>query len=629
MMPSSTRLARLSIISKRNDNTRREYSPLPASGRQIRIMKGSFHQLAPVRALFGGEGKQSLEQTFIRRFSQAVVLSVILLSLLTIYAARHLLIADMHDKGESIGRILSAVTLDAALTYDYATMERYVREVSDDPFVHSVRVTRADGEVLAIGGRGEAGKSHILQYPIRLGGEDFGSIDLSFSTARVERITWVIIGLSVLAILLLHVIGIYVTRLVLHRTVLSPLQRLRDSIQGVSTGRFERREEEKAPLEFAEIALAFNCMAGRLEKSFAELEDKRRNLIAERQKLTAIVTSMADGLFVTDVDGLITSFNPSAERISGYTREEALGRSCTEVFRSTLCRDACALAHDGEIMTGVETSLVTRDGRTRQVAVSSAVLYDERGERCGGVQTFRDITDEKRRHELFCRTEKLAAIGQLAAGIAHEINNPLANILGYAKLLRPEDDWPRIEGRRTVIVEQAEKCSRIVRGLLDYSRTSISKPEEVDLNLLVRHIFEIMELQLQKKEISLRAELGKLPPLTVDPRKLDQLFFNLFLNAVQAVDREGEIEIRTRAEKDTVFFTVADNGPGVPQEERCRIFDPFYTTKPVGQGTGLGLSICVGIIEELNGTIEVEKGPLGGALFSVSLPVHPSGEANR
>jgi PAS domain S-box-containing protein len=592
-------------------------------------MKGSFHQLAPVRALFGGEGKQSLEQTFIRRFSQAVVLSVILLSLLTIYAARHLLIADMHDKGESIGRILSAVTLDAALTYDYATMERYVREVSDDPFVHSVRVTRADGEVLAIGGRGEAGKSHILQYPIRLGGEDFGSIDLSFSTARVERITWVIIGLSVLAILLLHVIGIYVTRLVLHRTVLSPLQRLRDSIQGVSTGRFERREEEKAPLEFAEIALAFNCMAGRLEKSFAELEDKRRHLIAERQKLTAIVTSMADGLFVTDVDGLITSFNPSAERISGYTREEALGRSCTEVFRSTLCRDACALAHDGEIMTGVETSLVTRDGRTRQVAVSSAVLYDERGERCGGVQTFRDITDEKRRHELFCRTEKLAAIGQLAAGIAHEINNPLANILGYAKLLRPEDDWPRIEGRRTVIVEQAEKCSRIVRGLLDYSRTSISKPEEVDLNLLVRHIFEIMELQLQKKEISLRAELGKLPPLTVDPRKLDQLFFNLFLNAVQAVDREGEIEIRTRAEKDTVFFTVADNGPGVPQEERCRIFDPFYTTKPVGQGTGLGLSICVGIIEELNGTIEVEKGPLGGALFSVSLPVHPSGEANR
>jgi PAS domain S-box-containing protein len=571
---------------------------------------------------------QSLEQTFIRRFSFAVILSVIILSLLTIYAARHLLLADMHDKGESIGRILSAVTLDAALTYDYATMERYVREVSNDPFVHSVRVVRADGEVLAFSGSVEQ-KSHLLNYPIRLGGESFGSIDLSFSTARVERITWVIIGLSVLAIVLLHVVGIYVTRLVLEQTVLSPLHRLRESIQVVSTGSFARREEEEAPLEFAEIAAAFNSMAGRLEMNFAELEDKRRNLGAERQKLAAIVTSIADGLFVTDVDGIITSFNPSAERISGYPRKEAVGRSCKEVFRSTLCRDACALAHDGETMTGVETTLLTRDGRKRHVAVSSAVLYDDQGERCGGVQTFRDITDEKRRHELFCRTEKLAAIGQLAAGIAHEINNPLANIMGYAKLLRPEDDWSRIESRRAVIVEQAEKCSRIVRGLLDYSRSSGSKPEEVDLNRLIRHIFEVMEIQLQKKGIRLRADLGELPLLTVDPRKLDQLFFNLFLNAVQAVDLGGEIEIRTRAEKDTIYLAVADNGPGVPQDERCRIFDPFYTTKPVGQGTGLGLSICVGIIDDLNGTIEVENGPLGGALFAVSLPVRPSKEAKK
>jgi PAS domain S-box-containing protein len=509
-------------------------------------------------------------------------------------------------------------------------MERYVREVSGDPFVISVQVVRADGEILVAAGGSGGGSTYAQAYPIRLGGDTFGAIDLLFSTTRVEEITWLIIGLAVLAVALLHIVGIFVTRLVLQRTVLAPLGRLRAAIQLVSTGRFERRvEEQDAPLELAEIGAAFNGMAARLEKSFTEIEEKGRTLASERQKLAAIVASMADGLFVTDEEGVILSFNPSAERITGYAAEEALGKICKDLFRSPLCRDACALAHDDETMTGVETTLVTKDDRVRDVAVSSAVFYDDQDERCGGVQTFRDITEEKRRHELFCRTEKLAAIGQLAAGIAHEINNPLANIMGYATLLRQGDDWPRIESRRAVILEQAEKCSRIVRGLLDYSRTSGSEPETVDLNRLVRHVLDITANQLKEKEISLRMDLGDLPPLTADPRKLDQLFFNLLLNAVQAAASGGAVEISTRAENGSVFLAVADNGPGVPPEARCRIFDPFYTTKPVGQGTGLGLSICAGIIDELNGTIQVEDGPLGGALFTVSLPVHQVAEGQQ
>jgi two-component system, NtrC family, sensor kinase len=168
-----------------------------------------------------------------------------------------------------------------------------------------------------------------------------------------------------------------------------------------------------------------------------------------------------------------------------------------------------------------------------------------------------------------------------------------------------------------------------VRRLLDYSRSSSSDPENVDLNRLIRQVIAVTEIQLQKKRIRLQVDLNEVPLLIVDPRKLDQLFFNLLLNAVQAVDQEGEIEIRTRLENDRAYLMVADNGPGVPPEERCRIFDPFYTTKPVGQGTGLGLSICVGIIDELNGTIEVDKAPQGGALFTVSLPVHQFREAEK
>jgi len=182
------------------------------------------------------------------------------------------------------------------------------------------------------------------------------------------------------------------------------------------------------------------------------------------------------------------------------------------------------------------------------------------------------------------------------------------------------DDAAKNHQRVAVIVEQARKCSEIVKGLLDYSRTSVSRPDEIDLNESVRKVVEVLQLQLDQKKTVLFLDLSPQPfMIFADSRKVEQLIFNLVLNAVQAIAVGGEILLRTWENLEMAHLLVQDNGPGVPEELRCRIFDPFVTTKPVGEGTGLGLAICAGIIDELDGLLELrDKGT--GAGFIISLP---------
>ena len=562
-----------------------------------------------------------LRHSFYKRFSLILVLSVIGISVMVIRVERVLLIRDLEDKGRSIAQILSSVTLDAILSHDYAGMERYANDIVSAGFVSGISVVRNDGEVLAGHPLVAASDTLITEYPIRMGNAPYGNVRIAFSTARIDTITWRIVYAAFAVVAILHVLGLILTNLVLNKTVVRPLNRLQQAIMKVAGGDLSEKIEPAGPSEFNNIAESFNTMATRLSGSFAELEESRSNLDLEQKKLAAIVASIADGLFVTDNEAIIISFNDSAEKISGYTKQEALGRKCEDLFRSSLCADACALRHTGETMENIETTMVTKDDRVLAVAVSSAILQDREGNWIGGVQTFRDITEEKKRHELYCRTEKLAALGQLAAGVAHEMNNPLGNIIGYAKMIKPGDPPGKIGQRVEVIVEQARKCSDIVKGLLDYSRTSISEPALFDLNEIVSKVAEVLELQINKKGIDLNLELATLPMVLADSRKVEQLVLNLVLNAVQAVEQGGRISLRTWQEEDMVRLAVKDNGPGIPTELRCRIFDPFFTTKPVGEGTGLGLSICAGIIDELNGLIDIETTNGSGACLIISLPV--------
>lgn len=235
--------------------------------------------------------------------------------------------------------------------------------------------------------------------------------------------------------------------------------------------------------------------------------------------------------------------------------------------------------------------------------------------------------NEELRHlqDELIRSERMAAVGQLAAGLSHEIDNPIGIILGFAELLAadmPEDD-PRREDLQTII-DESRRCKRIVRGLLDFSRPPVLGVVPTDVNEVVRATVGAAESQRLFKGVTVRTELADgTPALTADPDRLRQVFMNLLINAAQAMDGEGSIDVATGYDPETgvVGITFADTGPGIKDADMENVFEPFFTTKRPGEGTGLGLAICKRLLEEQGGTITATNRADGGAVFSVSLPV--------
>ena len=234
--------------------------------------------------------------------------------------------------------------------------------------------------------------------------------------------------------------------------------------------------------------------------------------------------------------------------------------------------------------------------------------------------------------EHLSRTEKLAALGQLAAGVAHEINNPLGGILVYSYLLL-EDLEPEAPERTQVekIIKEATRCKEIVQGLLEFSRHMPSKMMPLNINAVIEEVLSLMENHLQFQSIRLVQELDpRLPPVLGDKNKLEQVFINLLINSGESMQGEGRFTVSTAVapEDDRVLIRFQDTGSGIPEAYRSRLFDPFFTTKKVGKGVGLGLSISYGIIQKHLGRIYVERTGPEGTVFVIELPVHrPEPEA--
>ena len=235
------------------------------------------------------------------------------------------------------------------------------------------------------------------------------------------------------------------------------------------------------------------------------------------------------------------------------------------------------------------------------------------------------ITERKRAEGLLKESEKqllqsdkLATIGQLAAGVAHEINNPLGNISLYTQMLLKKTEDKNTEDKLKVINDEANRAAKIVKGLLDFARQSDPKLSPVDINKEIEKVLNIMNPQL--KDIKADAILSPLPSILADSGQIQQVIMNLLANSIQAITENGEIIVKTNASKDHIEIGISDNGCGIPGENLDKIFDPFFTTKEQGKGTGLGLSICYGVVKTHKGSIDVKSEVGKGTTFTIKLP---------
>jgi len=275
---------------------------------------------------------------------------------------------------------------------------------------------------------------------------------------------------------------------------------------------------------------------------------------------------------------------------------------------------------------------VTKDGRRITVDISRTDVRSPEGEVIGSTVIIKDVTEKMQLEQKIYNTEKLASIGILAAGVAHEINNPLAIILGFTELLqeRFEPGSPE-HGDLRIIAENGEHAKKIVEDLLGFARITEGLEDTVDVNHCVERVTSIVGNTLVTEKITLLVDVpDSLPTVCGDAREFQQVIFNLVNNAVAAMrGRGGTLAISATAAAGWVHLSVADTGAGIPDAVKPRIFDPFFTTKKVGEGTGLGLSLCYGIVSKYGGRItfssvsaEDAPGPAGtGTVFTVSMPV--------
>ena len=332
----------------------------------------------------------------------------------------------------------------------------------------------------------------------------------------------------------------------------------------------------------------------------------------------------SDAIMTFDSFGRFTTVNGAAEQISGYGHQELIGR----FFGPLLATESLprAVLEFRRALSGTagqfETIMIRKDGERRHLTVNYACPERSREVIC----MIRDATAEKQLQQQLIQAEKMAAIGQLVSGVAHEINNPLASISAFAQLMLSEKGLSDVQRHSVDVVRaEAKRASRIVHNLLTFARQHKAEKVTADVNGILRDTLELRMYELNVRGIQVVSELEEnTPPVTmVDVHQLQQVILNLITNAEQAMEaRPGErhkLTLRTRTLADMIRIEVDDTGGGVAKEAMHQLFNPFFTTKPTGKGTGLGLSISLGIVSEHNGRIWAEN-IVGGARFCVELP---------
>jgi two-component system NtrC family sensor kinase len=350
-----------------------------------------------------------------------------------------------------------------------------------------------------------------------------------------------------------------------------------------------------------------------------------------------VIQSSVDGIVVVDTKGHILIFNEGMERLTGYSAEEIMKDGHLSRFYDidTAKENMLKMRSDQHGPVGklnpTSMSITAKSGEKIQVSLSASIIRTE-GKEIGSVGAFTDIREilQMRKeledaHFQLVQSDKIASVGRMAAGVAHEINNPLAGVLIYSELIKEKfKDNSQLLEDVNEIIKQTLRCKKIVSELLEFSRQSIGKQSAFNLEELMDSCLSLLTKQVAFQDIRLSRKIEpNMPTMLGDIGQLQQVFTNLFINAADAMEGVGKLSIKAEylSTESKFVIQVADEGPGIPVEMRNKIFDIFYTSKPVGKGTGLGLSISQNIVNLHGGDIRFECPPEGGTTFIIELPL--------
>ncbi|MFH2000263.1 MAG: ATP-binding protein [Planctomycetota bacterium] len=350
-------------------------------------------------------------------------------------------------------------------------------------------------------------------------------------------------------------------------------------------------------------------------------------LMDERYRvLSRVFNSMIEGVLTLDMKGRITGMNRSAAALLRVREEDVHLEPVEKIFcfRDAEVWEVYWKAFEQCKRIEVNADLELPGDRVLPCSISLSPLDEDQGSYRGFAVTLKDRSAQIEIQHNLIQMEKLNSLGKLVAGFAHELNNPLTSVIGFAQLLLASRKKVRDHDEIAIIHQHALRCKKIIDNLLAFARKSSPQKVEVDINEIIVNTAELLKYQFERNNIQIHLELDDAAPFVrADPSQMQQVFVNLLENSrYELANREepGEIQMSTRVVDNRVVIKVADNGPGFTAENLDRIFDPFFTTKPGGEGTGLGLSLSYGFMQEHGGTLNARNLPAGGAEFEISIP---------
>ncbi len=599
-----------------------------------------------------------------------ILIVAVLMAAVTVVVERRqrmTIIDEVHRRGTALAEGLAGLSAGALVLYNFTALEQNVVRFDRETDVVYALILDRVGEVVAhsrapghvgltlsdsvslralaaapvvqetVGADGEA--LYDFAVPILVDGDHWGTVRVGLSRRRVdEQIAGTRRELIALAVVAL-VLGGLATAMVARR-ITRPVRQLVDGVSAIARGELDQRIDPGRSDELGRLALAFNEMAAQLRQQRVDLETAHTAL---RQRFTElsdlksytdhILSSFVNGLVTLDLDGRVVTVNPAAEALTGCAARALRGRAATDAFQHLPeLRDLLLETLRSRVGVGPVSFMLARsDGRSVPVELATTPLRGGEEQALGVMAVLRDLTPVRQLEEQLRRSDRLAALGTLAAGLAHEIKNPLTAIMTFSRHIARRFNDERFRQRfQSVVPRELERINAIVDGLLRLARPARLVLAPVHVPPLLEQALDLFAPQIEARGIRVTREwtVG-IPPVPGDAEHLYQALLNLVANAIDAMEEGGTLavslgwpplgEAAGGVGRDRLVVEIADTGSGIKPEETTSVFNPFFTTK--SGGTGLGLAIVHKIIEDHGGTVTFRSVPGQGTVFTVALPL--------